>query len=105
LCDETTENADQQPDTGDETTTTIQSTKPEIGEETGTRSNNPGGKEQPPPREVVIDLNIDRQTQSANDIPMYGPDEIVQVHHVNTTGTGGNTYTRHTDPFKPERIA
>jgi hypothetical protein len=33
---------------------------------------------------------------------LYWPDNPVQVHHVTTTGN--NIYTRHTDPFKLERI-
>jgi hypothetical protein len=105
LHDKSIENVDQKPFTGDkatiDATITMSPTGPEIEEEVSTHSNNSGGKEQPPSREVTIDLEIDHQTHNANDIPMYGPDKLVQVHHVKTS----NIYTRHTDPFKPERIA
>jgi hypothetical protein len=73
-----------------------------IREETNTHSNELGGREKPPLREVTVDLEIDRRIHRANETLVHWPDNSVQVHHVTTTGN--NIYTRHTDPFKPERI-
>jgi hypothetical protein len=106
LRDENIENIDQHCLAEDrvitEVTTPIPSAKSTIEERANTRSNNSGGEEQPPSREVIIDLETDRQTYNANDITVYEPDNRAQIHHVNIAGS--DNYTRHTDPFKPERI-
>ena len=34
-----------------------------------------------------------------------GLDNLTQVNHIDNAGAGSNVYTRHTDPFKPERVA
>src|ERR1700733_5167042 len=105
LYDENTENADRQRGIQNEATETKLSMEAEMEEETNQRGDNSGGEEQPPLREVFIDLDSDRKTCSTNEGSGYGPDNLTQVHHINNADAGNNIYTRHTDPFKRECVA
>jgi hypothetical protein len=105
MYDKNIENVDRQPSIPNEAIETKQPTEVELGEETNKQSDNSGGEEQPPSREVIIDLDSDRKICNANNVPGYGLDNLIQVNHIDNTGAGSNVYTRHTDPFKPERVA
>jgi hypothetical protein len=59
-----------------------------------------GGTREPPPREVLIDLSVDSVTDDVNGLP---PECIDLVNEVSTDNK--TIYTRHTDPFKPDRVA
>jgi hypothetical protein len=82
--------------------TTLAITEQNMNREANMHSNELGGEEKPPSREVTIDLEIDRRTHRANKTFVHWPDNPVHAYHVTTTGN--NVYTRHTEPFKPERI-
>jgi hypothetical protein len=92
VCDKSTENIGQQTITKNEAAETTPTTE-KAEDEMETHSNHLGGKEQPPLREVIIDLDVDCQLSNTND-----------VHHITTADTNGNIYTRHMDPFKQEHV-
>jgi hypothetical protein len=92
ICDKSMENIGQQTITENEAAETTPTTE-KAEDEMETHSNHSGGKEQPPSREVIIDLDVDCQLSNTND-----------VHHVTTADTNGNIYTRYTDPFKQEHV-
>ena len=107
MGDENDKNTDQQRTFKDKATTV--ETIPELrkqnaDKEANTHSNELGGEEKPPSREVFIDLETDRQIHEANETSASCPDNPAQMHHVTANTTDDNIYTRHTDPFKPERI-
>jgi hypothetical protein len=59
-----------------------------------------GGIEQPPLREVLIDLEADRMNK---DIDNPLPDTPSMINEISTDSE--SIFTRHSDPFKPERVA
>jgi hypothetical protein len=61
-----------------------------------------GGEEEPPMREVTIDLETDCQSLSANKTPIVPPDKPASIHGITTVDD--NVYMRHTEPFKAERV-
>jgi hypothetical protein len=61
-----------------------------------------GGEEEPPAREVTINLKTDCQSLSANEKPIAPPDNPASIHGVTTVDN--NVYTRHTEPFKAKRV-
>ena len=107
MGDKNNENTDQQRTFEDKTLTmetTLNAGEKDIDEEANMHSDESGGEEKPPSREVTIDLETDRRTQKTNEIFVQRPDISVQVHHITTSSTSNGIYTRHTDPFKPERV-
>ena len=105
VCDENDKNVDQ-PRTFDNKATAVEATlalaEQTVDGEAKMHSNELGGEDKPPLREVIIDLEIDRQTYRADKTSFHWPDNLVHVHHVTTMGN--NIYTRHTEPSKPEHI-
>ena len=61
-----------------------------------------GGEEEPPMREVTIDLETDCTNMNANEILIAPPDMSANVHSITTADN--NIYTRHMEPFKVERV-
>jgi hypothetical protein len=86
-------------------TVTIDPTQsnPQVDEEEQTElSVVQGGEEEPPMREVTINLETDYQSLSANETPIVPPDKSASIHGVTTVDD--NVYTRHTEPFKAEHV-
>jgi hypothetical protein len=59
-----------------------------------------GGVEQPPLREVLIDLEVDSRNSNIDNTLPDTPLMINKVSHSNES-----IFTRHTDPFKLEHVA
>ena len=59
-----------------------------------------GGIREPPPREVLIDLSVNSVADDINNLPSECMDRVNEVSIDN-----GTIYTRHTNPFKPDRVA
>ena len=82
MCDKNNENIDQYWTSDDKAATaemTLALVEQNIEREANKHSNELGGKEKPPLREVTINLKTDQQTYSANETFVHGPDNPVHI--------------------------